>query len=653
MNRLSIMCVVSCGLLVGCTSDEPVTQVEPEVRYVTHRSIAGVSMGGGAAAQIGLSQPDRWDFVGILGAPLVDLQGFARMIRRGWMGGFCSLEYLEELHRAGGNLDSEEAFCGLHTERALPELRPERTVVPMEWLENEAPPMWEFVSDYHHWWRGLDGGRGASYGRHSLIRSVEDILKAYGSPLYEPNPDIVWAAPGVTQEWLDMSHAERCAQPIVNEGFHNAEYNPEGKYPVITFCDGHENDSETSPEAVWARITPTTERNRSQGLFLAVDINRNGRRDYGEPVIHNSAERYDDFGSDGIPNELETGYDALINTDPAGDDYDPFKNPSGTEGNYWFDAGETYLDYGIDGVPDTGDFGEGSGEFERAPGWDHAEKFDPHALLDSVSDEDLERLTIYMDAGIRDFLNTAIQSNRFFGQLQNRVGESNAQSYQDFSAIAVGDTFDYLEPNYEGITQYSYVRYGDVDASDYEIAQGDGNHVGTYDQAVARVVGAFAIAQNVWPHADKVLESSPLGDERYFGSESYESKTLGATQEYSFILPPGYFEPENAEKEYPVLFFLHGQGQHHTDQLAFSIFTQSAMVESARSQVAKWGKFIIISPNGRCPRDVCGTGHFWTNFASGEPDQRFYDDFYELVDLVDSRYRTLPPQEVVVHNSAQ
>ena len=233
------------------------------------------------------------------------------------------------------------------------------------------------------------------------------------------------------------------------------------------------------------------------------------------------------------------------------------------------------------------------------------------------------------------------------------MGESNAQSYQDFSAIAVGDTFDYLEPNYEGITQYSYVRYGDVDASDYEIAQGDGNHVGTYDQAVARVVGAFAIAQNVWPHADKVLESSPLGDERYFGSESYESKTLGATQEYSFILPPGYFEPENAEKEYPVLFFLHGQGQHHTDQLAFSIFTQSAMVESARSQVAKWGKFIIISPNGRCPRDVCGTGHFWTNFASGEPDQRFYDDFYELVDLVDSRYRTLPPQEVVVHNSAQ
>ena len=33
------------------------------------------------------------------------------------------------------------------------------------------------------------------------------------------------------------------------------------------------------------------------------DINENGRQDYGEPVIHNSSERYDDFGSDGIPSD--------------------------------------------------------------------------------------------------------------------------------------------------------------------------------------------------------------------------------------------------------------------------------------------------------------------------------------------------------------
>ena len=93
MIRLVTMCLTVLALLVGCSGDTSSTE-EPKVRYVTNKSIAGVSMGGGAAAQLGLSQPERWDFVGILGAPLVDLRGFARMIRRGWMGGFCSLEYL-------------------------------------------------------------------------------------------------------------------------------------------------------------------------------------------------------------------------------------------------------------------------------------------------------------------------------------------------------------------------------------------------------------------------------------------------------------------------------------------------------------------------------------------------------------------------------
>ena len=274
--RVAVYCT-ALSLLVGCGA-EMSEQIEPKIRYVTNKAIAGVSMGGGAAAQIGLSQPERWDFVGILGAPLVDLQGFARMIRRGWMGGFCSLEYLETLHAQGHDLDSEAAFCGLHTERSLQNLKPERTVVPMEWLEPSAQPMWEYVSDYHHWWRGLEGGRGASYGRHSLVRSIEDILKAYGSPLYELNTEVVWAAPGVTTEWLSMSHSERCANPIVNHNFFNAEYNPEGKYPVITFCDGHHSDPDQSEETVWARLTPETARDRSQGMFLSVDINENGRR---------------------------------------------------------------------------------------------------------------------------------------------------------------------------------------------------------------------------------------------------------------------------------------------------------------------------------------------------------------------------------------
>jgi hypothetical protein len=77
------------------------------------------------------------------------------------------------------------------------------------------------------------------------------------------------------------------------------------------------------------------------------------------------------------------------------------------------------------------------------------------------------------------------------------------------------------------------------------------------------------------------------------------------------------------------------------------------MVESARPNVAKWGKFIIIYPNGRCPSGVCGSGNFWTNFVSGNESQRFYDDFFELVDLVDTRFRTLEPEDRPLDESAQ
>ena len=36
---------------------------------------------------------------------------------------------------------------------------------------------------------------------------------------------------------------------------------------------------------------------QAQGIILAVDFNGNGRRDYGEPVINNGHERFDDVGA--------------------------------------------------------------------------------------------------------------------------------------------------------------------------------------------------------------------------------------------------------------------------------------------------------------------------------------------------------------------
>ena len=66
--RVVVYCT-ALSILVGCGAEMP-EQNEPKIRYVTNKAIAGVSMGGGAAAQIGLSQPERW--------------GLRRYLRHSW-----------------------------------------------------------------------------------------------------------------------------------------------------------------------------------------------------------------------------------------------------------------------------------------------------------------------------------------------------------------------------------------------------------------------------------------------------------------------------------------------------------------------------------------------------------------------------------------
>ena len=73
---------------------------------------------------------------------------------------------------------------------------------------------------------------------------------------------------------------------------------------------------------------------RPMGIVLAVDINGNGVRDYGEPIVANAHERFQDTGVDGCSDPMEDGkggcvtdpskspYDANTNPDPNGDDYD-------------------------------------------------------------------------------------------------------------------------------------------------------------------------------------------------------------------------------------------------------------------------------------------------------------------------------------------
>jgi enterochelin esterase-like enzyme len=65
-------------------------------------------------------------------------------------------------------------------------------------------------------------------------------------------------------------------------------------------------------------------------------------------------------------------------------------------------AGETFEDFGLDGVPDSGDFGEGNGQFDYDPDRANYVAEDPTARLAGRPAADIATQRIYMDVGIKD-----------------------------------------------------------------------------------------------------------------------------------------------------------------------------------------------------------------------------------------------------------
>jgi hypothetical protein len=118
----------------------------------------------------------------------------------------------------------------------------------------------------------------------------------------------------------------------------------------------------------------------------------------------------------------------------------------------------------------------------------------------TIAEEQLKRISIYADAGIRDFLGSAGGTNWMWAALQDRAGRDRARAYENFDALPLrepGEGFDFLGVDYrpEVIGQHAYLRYGDPQASLSEIRQGDGDHVGTIPQALDRILTAVGFAE--------------------------------------------------------------------------------------------------------------------------------------------------------------
>jgi hypothetical protein len=416
-------------------------------------------------------------------------------------------------------------------------------------------------------------------------------------------------------------------------------------------------------------------------MVLAVDLNGNGTRDEGEPVIVQPYEPFKDLGKDGKANADEPGYDAATNPDPSGDDYDPQYNPLGTEGNHVFDDGEPFEDVGLDGVPcPTGDtckfdVGEGNGKFDMSAGLQSFFARDARMQIEKYqfakdpaggpwTDEALDNLDYYSDGGIRDIFNWGTVGYHTMGAFAAKQRPSvyyNNWEYlpnEQIDKCVSGQASDCFEPkdvDWTALPKSVYLRYGSIDASDALIKRGDGQHVGYTDQVFRRIQTGLYYVGSRWPDADRKYAEDPTqtsDDCQGSNTCTYEFKdTKGRAGPVTVILPPGYHAPENKDAKYPVVYFLHGYGQTPEDLKAFVLLVSPFMGRAQSSQATRLQKMILVFVDGRCRGDAsnpeCVRGTFYVDSTRKDgPQMDAY--FLDLIKHVDGTYRTMGQTSVEV-----
>lgn len=498
------------------------------------RAITGISMGASGASMIGMRNPDEFDIIAPLGGPS-DWTYLAHYIQQGGMGGF----------------------------NPAPTFGRGPAMTPTE--------IWEHAQSYDEWYFPAGEGTGGSFNRSDYAKIFLDLMMTFGN-IVSYNPLSPYAAAGLPLDELNRVPADRCnftAGCGTNEGvytiatgYFDNEYNPDGTLPVITYCDGQGSRDRETPFARACDIDFDGEPDETnEGLYddaciqdrpvdftFAVDVNGNGMRDPGEPIVRNFHEPYDDFGTDGTASADEEGYDAVTLPDPAGDDYDALFNPGGTEGNWLHDAGERFDDFGLDGVDGTPqiaedgyDFGEGNGTFDYNPNLARL-LFELNPSQQLLADPDrLDRITFFIDAGIRDLFNFGVAADVMAGTIHGLGG--NVRAYDEFWAVQDllqedANDYNFTEVDYANLGNNVLLRYGSLDASDEDICFGDGKHVGTVEQIANRLLTMLGFVTNRFPDGERTVVPAPYPLPS--GTFYTDSPSTGGRIKYSIAFPPGY-----------------------------------------------------------------------------------------------------------------
>lgn len=639
-----------------------------KTRRITHRAIVGVSMGGGGTAMSGFRNHEKFDVLAPLGGP----------VEWTWL-----LGHIRHNHIAG----------------FLPN---DGTTVPTgfpEFPETKLP--YEHPSSFNRWWYEYPkNGNGGSFPRAEYVQIFRDLALMFGNPgSYNSTPGAENLPAGVSPDdpsvvgdrtdrecavWVDpigdhpdeahqkeleqQCPAQRCANTLRLTNYFDHDFNPNGTFPVITFCDGSPQQADLTP---YANTWSDQSNNKPMELALAVDYNDNGVRDENEPVIFQGHERYEDLGTDGLANVDEPGYQAGVNEDPNGDDWNPQYNPTGTEGNLRYDEGEPYEDYGLDGVQGTAsspfDFGEGNGKFDMSPGYKAFLERDSRTVIsqdplgtqkEAFDDAALARMDLWTDGGTRDLFNFAVSAQAMMGSWAGRgrivhyytgFDKLPGQTWGDENLFSAGHM------DWADIPGGVMMRYGSTEPSDADFNSGSGQHVGTADQIVRRLQSALYYIGSHWPDAPRGLseaaEIDPIDGadicEIRGGCDFTFTDSRGRSGPVSVNFPPGYSNKKAQDKRYPVVYMLHGYGQTPEDLKAAIVFLRNWMNSPVDSSASRLPEAILVYVDGRCRPNASGEesecirGTFFTDSVR-EKGPKIESWWMELVDEIDTRYRTMP-----------
>jgi hypothetical protein len=399
--------------------------------------------------------------------------------------------------------------------------------------------------------------------RGTLINMLKDLTISFGNPVYY-NPLSTFFPPGI--------NAQNARIPTTLYGFID-ELNPDGSLPVITYEDPAPGD--------WVKV------------LLALDTNKNGKRNWGEPILRQF--------------------------------HEPFTDQNGDK---MYDPGEPFSDTGLDGVPGTGDIGEGDGKFTYNPNHDNFFAEDPLSRAETLSLTDLQGLNLYIDAGTEDEFQFNIHAEDFVDTL-------------DYRGLHVRVENGFPE-NFPMISHFDekrvYVRY-------------PGGHVGfekeniglSFEQASQGIREAIVVANRFTTLFSFVSDHFPGGE---FGTNPLEmfsfpskmgvsyfySPSLKRDMKFGIYLPPGY--SRRRMSYYPVLYLLGGYN------MSIKGMTNSWMRAALDSLIftGELQKMIIVIPDGMNYKNQ--SGHFFVNQIDKKRGDNFKDYFFDLVTFVDRRFKT-------------